>query len=66
MGHENAEGMAHVGVRVERTVRPGPLARGDGVTMVLHFTCQPTPLVESANAICAEIFNPIASSNHNH
>jgi hypothetical protein len=23
MGHEHAEGMAHVGVHVERTVRPG-------------------------------------------
>jgi hypothetical protein len=39
MGHEHAEGMAHVGVHVERTVRPGALVRGDGTTMVLHFMC---------------------------
>ena len=40
MGNDNAEGMAHVGVHVERPVRPGALVRGDGMTVVLHFTCQ--------------------------
>ena len=38
MGHENAEGMAHVGVRVEPTVR---LVAGDAMVDVirskLHF-----------------------------
>ena len=32
--------MALIGVHVERPVRPGALVRGDGMTMVLHFTCQ--------------------------
>ena len=36
IGHENAEGMAYVGVHVERPVR----LRREGT--VLHFTCQPT------------------------
>lgn len=45
MGHENAEGMAHVGVRVEPTVRLGSEVEGragchglyfDGVHLVLE------------------------------
>ena len=32
--------MALIGVHVERPVRPGALVCGDGVIMVLHFTCQ--------------------------
>ena len=41
MGHENAEGMAHVGVRVEPTVRLGSV----GTVVGLH---EPRPLFEYA------------------
>lgn len=36
MGHEHAEGMAHVGVHVERTVRPG--REVDGARMSIRMT----------------------------
>lgn len=35
MGHENAEGMAHVGVRVEPTVRLGHGAEAEEVHSIL-------------------------------
>ena len=37
IGHENAEGMAYVGVRVEPTVRLGSEVEGEGMTVAHYF-----------------------------